>query len=387
MQSQNIAYFILDLLQQVPTVFVQGLGRFDAIFHPAVIDVQESRIHPPFIQPGFVPQVDMAFDILPSYIHYVTGMEISEANEHISFFVREVLERVETDESYSIEKFGTFSRSSSDILHFTPDWDAFNLSFNGLKTIDLYEEKEVDAPPVYIKPTVPEPVVEEVSRPGKIEVPLNPISVIAPVVETPILETIEEPTFIAPNEIDESTTRLAWAILTSALILITILCAYLAWDIISDRQRIHQLTQFHQDTLSGTNEFDIPLVIDSNTSQANAYTDTADIAPVDTIIHSDSVAKTEEKENPVIAVKPHITIKNTHEENPDSTCFIVVGAFTNSENVTKMMDRLQGLGYKAKEIKGGNLTRVAISTSCDKSNLEKVLGEARSSINPEAWIY
>ena len=39
------------------------------------------------------------------------------------------------------------------------------------------------------------------------------------------------------------------------------------------------------------------------------------------------------------------------------------------------------------EIKGGALTKVAIKTSCDQDNLQKVLSDARSSINPEAWIY
>jgi len=51
------------------------------------------------------------------------------------------------------------------------------------------------------------------------------------------------------------------------------------------------------------------------------------------------------------------------------------------------MERVEGLGYKAAKIEGGALTRVAISTTCDKSNLQKILNEARSAINPESWIY
>jgi cell division septation protein DedD len=86
-------------------------------------------------------------------------------------------------------------------------------------------------------------------------------------------------------------------------------------------------------------------------------------------------------EKPVIIEKPLV------QEITEPPCFIVVGAFTKQENVNNMIERLRGLGYKPEEIKGGTLTRVAISTSCEKENLQKVLGAARASINPESWIY
>ena len=73
------------------------------------------------------------------------------------------------------------------------------------------------------------------------------------------------------------------------------------------------------------------------------------------------------------------------QENIANPCFVVVGAFSDATNVAKMVERLKSMGYVTEEIKGGSLTRVAIKTSCD--NVQKVLTEARSSINPEAWIY
>ena len=141
------------------------------------------------------------------------------------------------------------------------------------------------------------------------------------------------------------------------------LCAYLAWDIISDRQRINQVAQMTPDTLAVSNEFDIPV-----------HTDTMKSNPPD------------EKIVPPVIAKD--TVEKIIEQEPtEPPCFIVVGAFSNQQNITKMVERLQGMGYKAEQIKGGSLTRVAISTSCEKENLQKVLGEARSAINPEAWIY
>jgi hypothetical protein len=66
---------------------------------------------------------------------------------------------------------------------------------------------------------------------------------------------------------------------------------------------------------------------------------------------------------------------------------VVVGAFSDPSNVNKMVDRLTGLRYAPEQIKGGSLIRVAIRTSCDQDSLQKMLNEARTSINPEAWIY
>ena len=68
-------------------------------------------------------------------------------------------------------------------------------------------------------------------------------------------------------------------------------------------------------------------------------------------------------------------------------CYVVVGAFSNESNVVKMEKRLAELGYQSKQITGSSLTRVAIITSCDQSTLQKTLNEARSTINPDSWIY
>jgi cell division septation protein DedD len=290
----------------------------------------------------------------------VSGVDVNEAKEAITSFVNDVRHHLENAESYTIDKFGTFSLSSSDILHFTPDWDAFNLSFRGLEIIDLQPVTEVIPTPIFSKPPVYTP-----------EFTSQPVKPVEAVTETNDIETNKaaaetEPEIIVLDrpEISEATTRLAWIILTSALILITVLCAYLAWDIMSDRKKIDQLAQLYPDTLVLTNEFDIPVKMDS----LNTHHDSVPVTPP-------PVAQPEPAKEPVVA------------EETGTPCFVVVGAFSNPGNVKKMVERLEGLGYKATEITGGSLTRVAIRTSCDKDNLEKILNEARTGINPASWIY
>ena len=356
MHSDKVPYFILDLLQQVPSVYVQGLGRFDAIFHPAVVDLQQSQIKPPHLEPGFSAGDHDERDILPTYIYYVTGIDQEKALEHIRQFVSTVHHHVNSTGSYSIEKFGTFSKSAADILHFTPDWDAFNLSFTGLATLDLHpvstvlpEKKEPIPQPVVVVPKEIVPVVDDT--------PSDTNWVTDQEVQSP---EREEETVVATGKISDSTSRLWWVILATALFLITILCAYLAWDIFSNRDQVNQIIAITNDTLANSNP-DI-IIVDT-------------IAVIREELPADTPSTPEPE--PIVEVPEPI-------EDP---CFIVVGAFTQSDNVARMEQRLASMGYVSELIKGGSLTRVAIRTSCDETTVQKTLNDARSNINPEAWIY
>ena len=362
MHSEKVPYYILDLLQQVPSVYVEGLGRFDAIFHPAMMDLHQSQIKPPYVKAGFTAMSESKGDLLPEYMHYVSGIEMIEAKEAISTFVRDIYRHMDTGEPFSIEKFGVFSKSASDILHFTPDWDAFNLSFTGLEVIELHPPQEFKPSEKFIRPEVSSPpVLQPAYESGSGEFLEE-----SPTIETPNVPGVDVQAETIPSyshTIPESSSRLAWIILTSALTLITVLCAFLAWDIISDRKKLHQYSHIYSDTLAITNEFDIPVIMDTIDSQPDSIPATNPEINTDTI-------------------KPPDVIKDT-----EPPCFVIVGAFTNPGNVSRMVERLESLGYTSEQIKGGTLTRVAIRTSCDKAELQKILSEARAEINPESWIY
>ncbi|MEO5905217.1 MAG: hypothetical protein ABIQ11_00715 [Saprospiraceae bacterium] len=365
MHSEKVPYFILDLLQQVPYVYVPGLGRFDAIFHPAVIDIPGAKIKPPYFEGIFTDADSDSFDLLPQFIRYVTGITTEEAIGHITDFVRTVHQRLASGSSYTIEKFGSFSKSNGSIIHFTPDWDAFNLSFRGLEEINLNPPVEVPdepieffAPPVNKPQDYIPPVIERT-------IPAETNWVAEKVVETPTQNTLVAP--VTSPAISDSTSRLWWGILAIALILITILCAYLAWDIISNRKKLKSLNQITQVTPETGTMDDVPSVVDTTYTPVKEPVEEPPVEePADTV--------------ETIATPPPVTSI----ANP---CFIVVGAFANPDNVSRMDERLKGMGYEVEKINSGALTKVAIKTSCDKSNLQKVLGDARSSVNPEAWIY
>lgn len=359
MHSEKVPYYILDLLQQVPSVYVPGLGRFDAIFHPAVVDIQQSQIKPPFIEPGFAANDHDAQNILPTYMYYVSGVSEQEAQESINDFVDRVHTKVDSGETYQIERFGSFSKSDNGILHFTPDWDAFNLSFIGLDVIDLHplKEKSVADIPLHVGDTATEPL------PAKNVVQYESPAETNWVTDREVPEpekVIEEVVPVTQHGISDSTSRLWWTILASALFLITLLCGYLAWDILSNRDKMSRYIAVTNDTLE---------------------TSSPDVIIVDTLdfIEEPLPADTAEM------VEPEV-VENIPEEiaNP---CFVVVGAFSNADNVERMEGRLKELGYTTELIKGGSLTRVAIRTSCDQGTLQKTLNDARSSVNPDAWIY
>lgn len=360
MLSDKVPYYILDLLQQAPSVYVEGLGRFEAIFHPALIDLPNSRIKPPYVEPDFKDNPEAPNETLANYIRYVSGPEIGSPESAIAEFVSTVLESTLDGKTYLIEKFGTFSRSSSGNIRFTPDWDAFNLSFSGLEVLDLRKTDEVKpTPPVFEPPPVTYDYTPEIKEPVSY-VSAEPIEVIEENTKATLAPPSEEQ-IRHQESIDESTSRLWWIILTSALVLIAVLCAYLAWDIISNRNRLNDLKQIYPDS-SATIRIEEPINTTDTTNTENI--------PVTTDTATSEIPPPENIQQPT-----------------SSPCYVVVGAFTDPSNISKMVDRLTSLGYESELLKGGSLTRVAIRSSCDQEVLQKLLNDARSSINPESWIY
>ncbi|HEX5111863.1 MAG TPA: SPOR domain-containing protein [Saprospiraceae bacterium] len=328
------------------------------------MDVPGSRIKPPYIQPAFNEKETDEDALLATYIHYTNGADPAEIDQAIASFVQRVKDHVERNDHYVIDQFGSFSKSSTGGLRFTPDWDAFNLSFSGMEVIDLHPAVE----PVKISPPVVEPYI-----------PIEPIITpegIAPIKEE--IHSVPDRPEIVPVEtrheviIDETTSRLWWTILATALVLITVLCVYLAWDIFSNRQKLADKVVTKPDTTVQVNPTPIPPeAIDTSITQQTPEV-TKDTEPVE-----------ETAPKPV----PE-TPKAQATQTPDkSYCYIIVGAFKDASNVSNMENRLISLGYEVEKIAGGTLTRVAIKSSCDKTILQQTLNDARSKVNPEAWIY
>ena len=364
MRSDKVPYYILDLLQQVPSVFVPGLGRFDAIFHPAVIDMDQARIHPPRMEATFSHEGQDETFLLPAYMKYVSGIDKDTALGFVHEFVTNIHDRLEQDEPYEVDKFGVFSKSSSGVIHFTPDWDAFNLSFRGLETMDLQalspdSRSEISKPQGESLADVPL-LVEDRSTDVT---PSESSWVTDREPETPETEIVPQP--VSDNVISDSTSRLWWMILATALLLITVLCAYLAWDILSNRDTINQYTAITNESLS-------------NSSPDVIITDTLEFI-------EEEIPPTDTQPNELPPAEP--IAESVTEPADTPMCHVVVGAFTNPDNVARMEGRLKEMGYSSELIGGGALTRVAIRTSCEKDSLQKTLKDARASINPEAWIY
>jgi len=368
--SDQVPYFILDLLQQTPKVYVKGLGRFEAIFHPAVMDVPGSRIKPPYIQPEFNEHEPEEDTLLATYIHYTLGTDKEEIDQAIQGFVLQVKDHIERNDHYTIDQFGSFSKNSAGGLRFTPDWDAFNLSFKGLEVIDLRPQVDpIESPHYVVEPYVPPTPVA----------PIITIEEVKPVKEEPVpvpVPVTHVPEFVPvhardTSAIDETTSRLWWTILASALVLITVLCAYLAWDILRNREILSYRIVTRPDTTSTTTIIPTPPpVIDTLPTQEDPVTTPEDV----------TVA-------PPVTSTPPVTTPPATEAPDDSFCYVVVGAFKDAANVAKMEERVISMGYTVEKIAGGSLTRVAIKSSCDKDVLQQTLNDARAKLNPEAWLY
>ncbi|MDH3650608.1 MAG: hypothetical protein OEQ53_13075 [Saprospiraceae bacterium] len=68
-------------------------------------------------------------------------------------------------------------------------------------------------------------------------------------------------------------------------------------------------------------------------------------------------------------------------------CVIIVGAFENSNNVIRMVDRIQSTTYQSVVIEGPRLTKVGLRVSCDVQDKGQALQYAKQEFDPYAWIY
>jgi len=156
-----------------------------------------------------------------------------------------------------------------------------------------------------------------------------------------------------------------WGILVSAIVLITILCAYLAWDILSHRDQLQQLPVVPPpvvvDTVSGTVEDTATGTMEPVGADGGSQVRDTAGTTVDTGAGQSAIA-------------------------PD-VCYVVVGAFSDTANVLRMEARLADMGYPAERLSGRTIIRVAIRSSCDPVSLQNILEDARTRIHPQAWIY
>ncbi len=360
MLSERIPYYILDLLQLTPSVYVEGLGRFEAIFHSAKIDLSTSKISPPHIVGAFKADEEQPNETLEAFIRYTSGEDIESPKTAIADFVKTVLKETKDGSPYVIDKFGVFVKSDQGNLRFTPDWDAFNISFNGLESVELKPVRAAHADFVPLVP--PTPYVPKVIAPDPEAITSTEEDATVAAAGMATVEKTREAFEKDLEKIDPSNSKLWWIMLTSAIVLIAILCAYLTWDIMTNQKRLNELRQARLNTTLTT-----PIIKDPN----NQLDSTAQNVP-STNTPGDS-SNTETPQQPI--------------DEGVTPCYIVVGAFGDPINVSKMVDRLKAMNYTVEELRGRTLTKVAISTSCDQQNLQRVLDEVRSSINPEAWIY
>ena len=350
MDWTKVPYYILDLIQQVPHVDVPGLGRFEAVLHAAVIDEAAGEAHPPRMEATFHTDGLGDRDLLSAYIAFASGITEGEAHEAILTFADEVARHTLDGATYEIIRFGKFYRNAADKIRFTPDWEAFNLSFNGLQPVPLPEAVPVMTTSAPVPETEPRPVTtDERSEP-------QPVALAAATISQPA-----GPVAGDDDETPDASVRMWWGILMAAIFLIAVLCAYLAWDIIS-----------HRDALLNATSLLTPVTeIPSTDAQAidstgNGLQDTVTLEVTD------------------IPVAAPVPAPPTDEEN---ACYVVVGAFADTLNVERMESRLLEMGYAFERLPGRSIIRVAIRSSCDPVALQNVLDDARARISDQAWIY
>lgn len=111
-------------------------------------------------------------------------------------------------------------------------------------------------------------------------------------------------------------------------------------------------------------------------------------APIDTTLaKKDSLQEKIDKNIEDKNVKKTALYYEEPKVQESKTYYIIVGSFGKIENAQKLIDKYKALGYNPEVIKGGNMFRVSISHTTDKSKSLSDLNKFKSNNpNESAWI-
>ncbi|MNU82416.1 Cell division protein FtsN [compost metagenome] len=166
--------YLLQLLKEVKTLIIPGLGAL------TVTNESTGEIL-------FMPYLKFDDGTLAKHIASKENMELNDATNLISKFVREVTAELDKGNSYDMYQFGRFIKVDGEI--------AFEVWNGNADSAPVVEEKEIIVPPVVEKPIIKEEVVElpkvEVSSDKDEEENLKEKEIVVPpvIIETPKVET------------------------------------------------------------------------------------------------------------------------------------------------------------------------------------------------------
>ena len=398
--KNRIAYHIVSLLYLNGKVRIPGIGKITHERHKAELHKKAGTIDPPQASSSF-SEGKNGGRLLEKYLSYKDNASRTEARRELVKFSRDVKNGLKNDGKLELDYLGTFSLHD-DKLVFAPNEGILNPGsvLSELPLPARLTVEEVESAPVVettqaestIVPSpmeftfVPEQKEVTPPPPAPVAKPVEPVA--APIVTPPApvkpVVVTPRPT---PAPVKEEKRRFPIAIPIAALILLAMLVAAFLF---------YQNRVSHHDSADATEQADVqervadPSTADNTATSADEHKDYPEtkVALADTGSR-DAEAQTTEEETPVPPAPVEETVSSPASESVHAAtedCLVVVGAFSMTANVDRMVSRLSAMGYTTEVRPRGALTQVAVPVNCKTTNLSVVLDFMRKNIEPQAWV-
>lgn len=405
---------MLELLEMGHQVSLKGLGVWHVATSPSTIDTRARIVNPPTSIIVFEADQGQDDTLLVKFLAYRNDIPLGHAESHVRKFTESISSRLENDSLVHIESFGRLQKTNVGLI-FVADPGVENMRYRSLEAVALpslpdppvqIEKVEVEAvAPLTVsddelmavlaassvqeksQETEPEeetPVVEEKRerqrRPLAIVLPLF-LMVFASVVilailqynrshEDPFATTIFNKTPKTTNPvIDSKLSPPAAAETTSTA------------ELDSEEYQFDIYPSLEFNGLDSMLQLDLDIPIDEAEDEAS--------------IEPEAHAKEEQEKDKLegqesaIAKESELTTANdlVKPSTAEADCYVVVGAFGVPSNVTRMIERLNAMGYPADTMPNRGLTQVGVPADCNGAEIQNILQVLQSEVEPQAWIY
>lgn len=326
----DVGSCIAALLYEQDTVSIPGLGSLVGQYKPAAIEHVQGKISPPSKEWTFNANLAVNDGVLINCLIQKGHLSYAEAEKQVADYVAQVKSALERREIVIIPEVGRLYRDFEQQLRFLPDNTNFNTDTFGLPTVQFY------------------PVL----RTQKGQEPLTP--------ELPPAQSVKQ-------------VALAWfrqyrkvAAAIGAISLITTVVLLLRPETKLPDAPIAEVLPPSRVNVSPSSETETP---DVPAELPEALGQEEDTDPDETGTNTD--ADTES-----ITMAPNQKYGT-----------IVIGAFSNEDNVKRLIARLYEAGYEPFTDKRGRLTQVSVQMAYENdSELRDALQKIRKKFNKDAKI-
>jgi nucleoid DNA-binding protein len=364
----NLAEIIQELLFEHEQVSVPGFGIFSKKYKTANIDYINGKINPPTDHTTLELDKTTNDDLLLKKIQDKYQFSEEKSFDVLQQFILEVNKIVENHELVVFPKIGKLYKNNENEIIFLPDNTNFNTSTFGLPELNFY-------PVSRIQEIKENHIIEQekIKEQGKIIAETES--------EDLVVETVDETGNIV-KKVDKNFFR---KVLPIVAVLGLVIYGIFHFFFKSDAQK---------DLIYKNVEDKSKQVIDSTITTATADSSiiTAPIAHVDNLVKNELPPVDKQLDNYIDGKKSELKPQKSEQTLESNTsgskiAKIVIGKFSNENNVAKLKSALKNKGFDVETQQTGGLTKVIATFGYDsKSEMNDKLTTIRNNFAKDAFI-